>query len=97
MIAPGKIGASDRSLEQDVSHQCKPGWRVMEHDMARGVTGTMVDVENKVPHGNFVAILEPAVGFEDLAWNVIAAAGCLQLIEPEALGFMRSLYRHAKF
>ena len=64
MVAHREIGAADRALEQDIADDRQLRCRVMEHDMAGRVARAMVDIEDQLPHGNLVAVRQPAVRFE---------------------------------
>src|ERR1700712_63893 len=65
--------------------------------MAGGVAGAMIDVEGQVADGDLIAILQPAVGFEDAAGDAILAAIVLKPRNPEAVGLMRSLDLDTEF
>src|SRR3546814_15258331 len=53
-IAARKIPAADSPLEQDIADHGELAGRVMEHDMARRVAGTVQDVDFQFAHDDLV-------------------------------------------
>src|ERR1700733_12682747 len=61
MIAAGKVGSSDRAVEQHVADMRKAHLLVEEHHAAGRMARTMQDVEAQFADRGLVAFSEPAV------------------------------------
>jgi hypothetical protein len=79
MIASGEIGASDGTLEQDITDNGDSITFVKKDHMARRVARAVQDIELLLANGDAVTLIQPSVGFEYLGGG-----------EPEHL----ALFRH---
>ena len=59
-------------------------------------TEAVIDVERQLADGHLVALFQPAVGLEHATVDAVFAPVLLQPADPEAVGFVRPLDRHAK-
>src|SRR3546814_9231576 len=70
---------------------------MMEYYMTWRVAGAVYHVERQIADGNLVAIIQPAIWFENRSINSIAAAVFPQPGNPEAIRLMRAFYGHPEF
>src|SRR3546814_6441192 len=70
---------------------------MMEYYMTWRVAGAVYHVERQIADGNLVAIIQPAIRFENRSINSIAAAVFPQPGNPEAIRLMRAFYGHTEF
>src|SRR3546814_16173347 len=70
---------------------------MIEYYMNWRVAGAVYHVERQIADGNLVAILQPAIMFENRSINSIAAAVFPQPGNPQAIRPMRALYGHTEF
>src|SRR6478736_2769140 len=96
VVAAGKVGAPDRPLEQDVANQGQSRRLVIEDDVAGRVPRAMDHVEHKLADGHLIAILEPAVGLERVAFDAEIAAVVAESRDPESILLLRSFDRYAE-
>lgn len=66
MIAAWKIGAPNRSREQDIANEGNSVGQVKKHDMAGRVAGAVNHLKDLLPHRDGVTVLEPSIGGEGL-------------------------------
>ena len=78
LVALGKSGAADRTLEEDVADDREFRFGMVEDDVAGGMAGAVADIEGKFADRHLVAVDQPAVGLERLARNAVVAAVLLQ-------------------
>src|SRR3546814_216835 len=97
MIAERKVRPADRSLKQNIAHDRQFGGRMMEYYMTWRVAGAVYHVERQIADGNLVAIIQPAIRFENRSINSIAAAVFPQPGNPEAIRPMRAFSVHTEF
>ena len=85
MVTTGKVGATDGTLEQHVSHQRQPAFGVEEDQVPGRVARAVqyLELERAEPYP--VALLQPAVGLLDLP--AVALATDLKVEGGEAIGF----------
>jgi|GEM_PF-3024316 len=96
VVAPGKIGPSDRALKQHVPHDREIRFGMMEYDVPRRVARTVPDIEDQLADRDLITINEPAIGLEWLAGNAKAVSGLAKLLDPEPVILVWSLDLHAK-
>src|SRR3546814_6124363 len=70
---------------------------MMEYYMTWRVSGAVYHVERQIADGNLVAIIQPAIRFENRSINSIAAAVFPQPGNQEAIRLMRAFYGHTEF
>src|SRR3546814_5962025 len=68
-----------------------------EYYMTWLVAGAVYHVKRQIADGNLVAIIQPAIRFENRSINSIAAAVFSQPGNPEAIRLMRAFYGHPEF
>ena len=96
MIAARKISTANRAGEQHVADQGQAVRPAEEDHMARGMSGTVIDLHGFVAELNRVTFLQPPVGREGLrVAEAEALALCRQLIDPESVFGVRSVDLHA--
>lgn len=90
VIAPGKIGPADTSLEENIADERGGGLPMEKDDVPRRVAGTVDNVEAQIADRNRVAIGKPLVGLEGFGGRK-TEHGCLlrKQVEPEAVVAMR--------
>ena len=96
MIAARKIGATDRSLKQDIAHHGQSGRLMIENHMTGRMAGTVDHVEDQFTHRHLIAIFEPAIRLEAFRDHAVTRAITVKLVDPEAVVLVRTLDRNAK-
>lgn len=86
MIAPGKIGAPDRTLKQNIADNREPTRRMEENHVPRRMARAMDDLKVELAHLDAIAPFEPAIGGKSLqARKAKHRALGGQLIDPKCI------------
>lgn len=97
VIAAGKIGAPDGSLEEYITDQRQLTPPMEEDDVPRGVAGAVQHLQFHRAKVDPVVLFQPAVGSEGFGLRETEHSGLFrQVFQQEKILFMRSLDRHVQ-
>ena len=94
MIATGKIGATDRAVEQDIADMGEAHILVEKDHAAGGMAGAMQDIEGQFADRNLLAFFEPAIRHEIAHIGETEARPARHhIVEQKFIGDMRTFDR----